>query len=100
MLLNTASAMHRRIVTVNWPMGLHLRTSSMVASLAQRFQSAIRLRSPSTVADAKSVFDLLTLAAETGSQLELEADGADAETAVSEIGHLFEDSHESTAPAR
>ena len=67
-----------------------------LVDLANRFQSAISLTKPAAdgqqaiVADAKSVMAVITLAATPGTQLQLEADGPDAEQAVAQIATLFD----------
>jgi phosphotransferase system HPr (HPr) family protein len=79
-----------RTVTVTSENGLHLGPCSMVAKLAKSFQSDIRIRKSDKTVDAKSVFDLMILAASHGSTLELEARGDDAEEAICQLVHLFE----------
>ncbi|MGQ0637507.1 MAG: HPr family phosphocarrier protein [Planctomycetaceae bacterium] len=79
-----------REVVVNLPNGLHLVPSSQIVKLAQKFTCEIRLRKGTRVVDGKSVLDLITLAAEHGEVLKLEAVGADAPEALQAIAGLFE----------
>ncbi|MBA4029409.1 MAG: HPr family phosphocarrier protein [Planctomyces sp.] len=81
---------HRRTVTVRTEHGLHLSPCSRVAQTAMKFRSRVVLVRGSVRADAKSVLDLMTLAAGPGAELELEVDGDDAPQAVDAILHLFE----------
>ncbi len=71
-------------------LGLHLRAASRLVQLAQRFQSEVRVLCEGRRADGKSILDLMTLAAQRGSRLEIEARGADAEEAVAALQALME----------
>lgn len=81
---------HRRTVTVLAEHGLHLGPCSKVAQAAQKFASKVTLEKGATVADAKSVLDLMTLAADHGTKLIVVAVGADAAQAVQTLGDLFD----------
>jgi phosphotransferase system HPr (HPr) family protein len=85
-----ASGPHRRTVVVLTEHGLHIRPCQLVAQLAQQFQARVGLARDGRSADAKSVFDLMTLAAGPGVELELETEGDDAEAALQQIGELFD----------
>lgn len=56
--------------------------------LATRFSSAINLVRGDRAADAKSIMEVLTLAAEKGTELMIKAEGADAEAAVEALTQL------------
>ncbi len=71
-------------------LGLHLRAASRVVQLAQQFQSEIRVLCEGRPANGKSILDLLTLAAQSGSRLEIEASGADAMEAIAALQELIE----------
>ena len=77
-------------VTVGLTNGLHLRPQSMIVQIAQGFESDVTLSIKSHKVDAKSMLDLMTLAATFGTELLLEAAGPDAKSAVESIGELFE----------
>ncbi|MBS0260682.1 MAG: HPr family phosphocarrier protein [Planctomycetes bacterium] len=79
-----------RDVTVNLDNGLHLGPSSQIVRVAQKFSSQLAIRKGDRVVDGKSMLDLLTLAAEHGAMLRLEASGTDAAAAVDAIAQLFE----------
>jgi phosphocarrier protein HPr len=79
-----------RTVTVGLESGLHLTPSSQIVQLAQKFSCQFLIRKGDRVVDGKSMLDLLTLAAEHGESLQLEASGDDAEQAVAAIAGLFE----------
>ena len=70
--------------------GLHARPADLLAREARRWQSRIELVAYSQRADGKSILDLLTLAAEAGTRLVVEATGQDAREALEAIGSLFD----------
>jgi phosphocarrier protein HPr len=79
-----------RMVIVGLESGLHLTPSSQIVQLAQKFSSQFLIRKGERAVDGKSMLDLLTLAAEHGETLTLEATGDDAEQAIAAIAGLFE----------
>lgn len=78
-----------RQVLVSNQLGLHARPASQIAREAQAFASSISICGPEQTVDAKSILDVLTLAAGPGSTLEIRASGLDAELAVERISQLF-----------
>ncbi len=72
----------RRQVAVNNVLGLHLRVAGRFVKLANAFQSDVRVYCKGIIADGRSILSLLSLAAECGTTLALEAEGCDAEDAV------------------
>jgi phosphocarrier protein HPr len=79
-----------REVVVKLENGLHLGPSSQIVQLAQKFGSQLSIRKGEKTVDGKSMLDLLTLAAEHGTVLVLEARGPDAPQAVEAIVALFD----------
>lgn len=69
--------------------GLHARPAGKLAQEAQTFQADISLVFDEQEADAKSILDILTLAAGPGNEVELRASGADAEAALDRLEQLF-----------
>jgi phosphotransferase system HPr (HPr) family protein len=78
-----------REVTVQLENGLHMQPSSQIVQLAQRFSSELTIRKGDRVVDGKSMLDMLTLAAEHGTVLLLEARGDDAAEALEAVAALF-----------
>lgn len=78
-----------RVVIKN-KMGLHARPSTQIATTASRFQADIRIVKDGQEVDAKSVLELLMLAAECGSELVITADGDDAQEAAAAIAKLVD----------
>ena len=70
-------------------LGLHVRAAAMVVRTMTPFASKVSIRAGSSVADARSVLDLLTLSASKGTKIIVEAEGDDAEVAVATLGDLI-----------
>lgn len=80
----------RRVVVAN-QLGLHARPAGVLAQMAQKFASEIYIECDGQEVDAKSILDLLTLAAAQGTRLDLKARGEDAEAALDRIEKLFKE---------
>ncbi|HKD38615.1 MAG TPA: HPr family phosphocarrier protein [Pirellulales bacterium] len=78
-----------RTVVVANPNGLHMRPASLIAKLANQFQSKIELVRGQERVDGKSMLEIVTLVAEHGTNLTIEASGPDAEAAVEALAVLF-----------
>jgi phosphocarrier protein len=79
-----------RLVCVLNEQGLHARPAARLAQTAQRFQAAITIAMGAQEVDAKSILDILTLAAGHNANLELRAKGCDAAIALDELAALFQ----------
>jgi phosphocarrier protein len=77
----------RRVEIAN-RFGLHMRAADQFVRLARQFQSEIRVHYQGQECNGKSILDLMSLAAECGTRLELEARGADAVAAVEALAGL------------
>jgi len=90
-----------REVTVSNAHGLHARPAMMLVERAAGFESEIVLVRPrgdadagvedGAEADAKSVMQVVTLAAAHGTPLLVRAEGPDAEAAAEAVAALFEE---------
>ena len=83
-----------RRVKVENEHGLHARPAMQLVECASGFESDISLtRADGTEspADAKSVMQVITLAATQDTEIDVVAEGDDAEAAVAEIATLFSD---------
>ncbi|WP_319762933.1 HPr family phosphocarrier protein [Maridesulfovibrio sp.] len=78
----------RKVVVTN-QLGLHARPAAKLAQEAQNFSADIKVVCESQEVDAKSILDVLTLAAAQGSVLELRADGPDAVSALDSLEEHF-----------
>ena len=79
-----------RRVTLNNPQGLHARPADLFARRASKFESKIEVIKSGHRVDGKSILDILTLAAEYGTELEIEATGRDAAAALDALVQLIE----------
>jgi phosphocarrier protein HPr len=79
----------RRQVGVGNVLGLHLRVASSFVRLANTFESEIQVHCKGLIANGKSVLGLMSLAAEKGTMVALEAQGCDAEDAVAALARLI-----------
>lgn len=77
-------------VCVRNELGLHARPAAKLAQAAQKFESEITLVANEQEVDAKSILDILTLAAPQGCGLTLRASGHDAAEALESITELFQ----------
>jgi phosphocarrier protein HPr len=80
----------QREVTVNHPEGLHARPASDFVEAAIRYKSRIEVLVQSKKANAKSILSLLKLGIEQGQSVIIQAEGQDAETAITELAQLLE----------
>ncbi len=81
----------RRVLTIVNVRGLHARASRKLAETALRFEAQIVVRRDGEEADASSLMDLMMLGAGIGSEIEVEAMGAQAAEAVEAISALVAD---------
>jgi phosphocarrier protein HPr len=79
-----------RTLVVNIPQGIHARPANLIVRRLQSFQAKVEFVRDNQRVDGKSILDLLTLAAEQGTKLQIEAIGVDAQQAVEAIVDLFE----------
>ncbi len=70
--------------------GIHARPAALIVAKASEFQSDIFLMNDEYNANAKSIMNVLILAAEQGSTLLLKVEGSDEAEAVEAIEKLFE----------
>jgi phosphocarrier protein len=75
----------RTRVKVPGKLGVHGRVAGRLVQEAQKYASRVTIRHANREADAKSILDILLLAAGQGCTLELSAIGSDAETAVQRL---------------
>ncbi len=78
----------RQVVVAN-AHGLHARPAGKLAQQAQAFKADISIIHAEQEVDAKSILDVLTLAAGPGEVLEIRASGSDAEEAANALQNLF-----------
>jgi phosphotransferase system HPr (HPr) family protein len=80
------------IATIANRLGLHARPAMLLAETAGGFQADVTVRrtDQAEAVDAKSIMQLMMLAAICGTDLEFTANGTDAEQAVADLVALVE----------
>jgi phosphocarrier protein len=78
-------------VTVRNLLGLHARAANVLAQSATQFKSRIEIEDPASCrrADAKSIMQLLMMAAGRGTGLNLHIEGSDQDEAITALTLLF-----------
>ncbi len=84
-------AVQEQTIRVRNELGLHARPAAQIAQTAQKFVAAVNIALDDREIDAKSILDILSLAAPRGTDLCIRARGDDAHEAVINIVRLFED---------
>ena len=82
-----------RDIVVSNTLGLHARPAMQFVDLANSFGSDIRVHKfgdEPGEADGKSVMEMIILAAVPGTKMRIDAEGDDAEEAVTKLGELFD----------
>ena len=74
---------------VSDPVGFHLRAAGRIVKLTKTFASDVTIRYNGRIANAKSIMGLASLAAEFGTEVEIEVAGADEEDAALRIVKLI-----------
>jgi phosphocarrier protein len=70
-------------------LGLHARASAKLTQLASKFHSEIWMARSGRRVNAKSIMGVMMLAAGKGSTVSIEAEGMDAEQAISALAGLI-----------
>ena len=81
--------MEKRSIRVVNKLGLHARASAKLTQAAARFASAIFISRNNRRVNAKSIMGVMMLAAGKGSKVKLEAEGADADAALTALTGLI-----------
>ena len=79
----------QRVVVAN-RQGLHARPADIFAKKAAQFDSKIEVVKDGQRVDGKSILGVLTLVAEQGTELSIEASGHDAQEAILALVELIE----------
>jgi phosphocarrier protein FPr len=101
----TGFAMKQIEIVIQNRTGLHARPAKVLVNLAKQFKSNISLQHSGKKANAKSMVSVLTLGAVCGSEITVQADGADEEKAIAELesairAGLGDDDSHTEAPAQ
>ena len=78
-------------ITICNKLGLHARASAKLTKLASRYQSDVHLTRKERRVNAKSIMGVMMLAAGVGSEIQIEAEGADEAVAIDGLVALIND---------
>jgi phosphocarrier protein len=71
-------------------LGIHARAAALLVQTVNRFSAQVTVSKDDQITDGRSIMGVLTLAATQGSQIQVEANGEDAERAVRAIERLID----------
>lgn len=75
-------------VTIINKLGMHARPAMSFVDTASSFTSDIKVTKDGQIADGKSIMQLMMLAAPMGTELQIDAQGPDAEQAIDALTKL------------
>lgn len=75
-------------VVITNELGLHARPAALVAKIAQQYPAEVALITTDREVDAKSILDILSLAAAKGTALTVRCKGQNAEDCIKSIASL------------
>ncbi|CAN5380049.1 HPr family phosphocarrier protein [soil metagenome] len=78
-------------VPITNKLGLHARASAKLTQLAARYSSDITIARAGRTVNAKSIMGVMMLAAGIGSEVVVDAHGADADAALAAVVQLITD---------
>ncbi len=78
-----------RTLTITNRLGLHARAATRLVNCASEFDAHITIWKGARSINGKSIMGVLTLAASTGTDLVIEANGDDEEQAIEAIARLI-----------
>ncbi len=78
----------KEIVIMN-AQGLHARPAALFVQIASKYNSKIIIKKDAERVNGKSIMGILMLAAQSRSKITIEAEGDDAEEAVTELGNFL-----------
>jgi len=82
------ATIQKKIIVKN-KSGLHARPAAMFVQIANKFDSRITIKNDSEEVNGKSIMGILMLGAEQGSEIVIEAQGHDAQEALSELEKII-----------
>ena len=80
----------KRKVLLQCKDGLHARPAMQFVQLSQSFKSSVTLTSKDRLVDGKSILELLTLAADHGTELLIEVTGEDEEETMNALASFLQ----------
>ena len=80
----------RRTFLIVNKLGLHARAAAQLVKLTEQFSADVKIGKDDQVVNGKSIMGLMMLAASSGSSIDVEANGEDADAMLDAIGALIE----------
>ena len=80
-----------KVFTIKNKLGLHARAAAALVKTTGKFRSSIKMIKDDVEGDGKSIMGVLMLAAAQGSEVTIQANGADANEVLTAVGELIED---------
>jgi phosphocarrier protein HPr len=81
--------MPERVVRIVNKSGIHARPAAEIVKLAARYKSDITVVRDDLEVNGKSIMGVMMLAAECGAEVQLRAEGPDANEALDALSHLI-----------
>ncbi|WP_342264328.1 HPr family phosphocarrier protein [Spiroplasma endosymbiont of Clivina fossor] len=73
------------------PIGMHARPAAIVVKEASKYQSTIKIKVNDREGNLKSIMNIMALGVKTGTEVEIEAIGTDADIAIAGIEKAMKD---------
>jgi phosphocarrier protein HPr len=80
----------RRVFEIRNRLGLHARAAVQVVQLAGKYEAELSVTKDGQTVNGKSIIGLMMLAAAKGQEIEVEAEGPQAQEAMDALGELIE----------
>ncbi len=80
----------KKQIVINSTVGLHAQLAAKLVDITSSFHAEVRIEYADQIVDAKSVLGLMSLAVPSGENINVVAEGEDAEEAIFEIEKLLE----------
>jgi phosphocarrier protein HPr len=77
-------------VTIKNRLGLHARPAMSFVDTAAAYECSVKVRKDDMEVDGKSIMEIMMLAATRGTELEVIAEGDDAEACIAELKKLVD----------
>lgn len=82
--------MYSKKVVVNLPADAEARPVAVLVQIASKYESKVFICTQNKKINAKSIMGMMSLGFSKGSELTIEAEGKDAESAVNEMANYIE----------
>ncbi len=80
----------KKVFKIKNKYGLHARPAALLVKTTGKFKSDIQIAKDGLTANGKSIMGIMTLVAESGSEIEITVDGEDMVEAMTAIEELIE----------